>query len=122
VKYDRLEPCKSCPYRRDSPRKLWAPIEFAQLLAADASQFGKVFGCHQERKLDRSEHRVCVGWAIDQKKRDLPSLAFRMLLIMQRGASDWFDKLDVRLPGLFRTLASMCRANGVRVESVSASK
>ena len=51
MKFDRLEPCKSCPYRRDAPRKLWAPIEFAKLLADDASQLGKVYGCHQERKL-----------------------------------------------------------------------
>jgi hypothetical protein len=112
MKFDRLEPCKSCPYRRDAPRKLWAPIEFAKLLADDASQLGKVYGCHQERKLSLAEHRPCVGWAIDQKKRDLPSIAFRILLT-KKTASDWYDKLDVKYRGLFRTLAAMCRANGV---------
>ncbi len=118
MKYDRLEPCKSCPYRRDSPRKLWAPIEFVNLLETDRDPIGKVFGCHQERKLPLAEHRVCVGWAIDQKKRNLPSIAFRMLL-MKEAASDWLDKLDVKQRGLFRTLASMCRANGVLPKSRS---
>ncbi len=113
MKFDRTEPCESCPYRRDTRLKRWDKREFTQLLAHDRSQLGAVYQCHQERLLPESERRPCVGWAIDQKKRSEPSIMFRILLMKSEIAHAWFTKLDVKYPGLFRTLAAMCRANGV---------
>ena len=75
---------------------------------------GAVYQCHQERKLDESEHRPCAGWAIDQKKRNLPSLALRMLLMKSDEACDWLRRLNKKEKGLFRSLGAMCKANGVR--------
>jgi Family of unknown function (DUF6283) len=122
VKFDRTEPCKSCPYRMNAPRKLWSREEFAKLLVMDASETGCIYECHQERKLPESEHRLCAGWAIDQKKRNTPSIMLRMGLMMKVGMGEWFAKLDVRQRGLFRTLEAMCRANGVRSAKKSDSR
>lgn len=113
MKFDRTKPCESCPYRLDAPRKLWSREEFEKLLVMDASERGCIYQCHQERKLPESEHRPCIGWAIDQKKRNTPSIMLRMGLMMKEGMGEWFAKLDVGEPGLFRSLAAMCRANGV---------
>lgn len=113
MKFDRTKPCESCPYRKGAPRKLWAREEFVKLLVMDASSKGCIYQCHQERKLPESEHRPCVGWAIDQKRRNTPSIMLRMGLMLKEGMGEWFANLDVRQPGLFRSLAAMCRANGV---------
>jgi hypothetical protein len=116
MKYDRTEPCKSCPYRRSAPRKLWAPIEFKNLLAQDADPLnGTTFGCHEGRRLppEHPEQRMCIGWLIHQKKNGAPSIMLRMRLIKDAALGDLYEKLDTKLPDLFRTLAAMCRANGV---------
>ena len=78
---------------------------------------GTVFGCHQERKLPLAEHRPCIGWAIDQKRRNTPSIALRLMLIQNHEAARWYAKLDDKAKGLFRSVIAMCRANGVRKRS-----
>ena len=53
-------PCATCPYRTDVPSGVWAPEEYAKLLAYDeetAYQPLSVFLCHQV------DGRVCAGWA-----------------------------------------------------------
>lgn len=119
VKYDRTEPCKSCPYRRDAPRKLWAPVEFENLLRQDADPLhGSTFGCHEGRKLPLAEQRMCVGWMIHQKRNNTPSIMLRLQLRKNAALDDLYAKIDEKMPGLFRTLAAMCRANGVDPKKV----
>lgn len=74
---------------------------------------GSVFGCHQDSKKPRGEARVCVGWAIDQRRRRVPSIAFRILL-MTKAPEGWLDSLHAKGLRLFRTVAAMCRANGIK--------
>jgi glycine/D-amino acid oxidase-like deaminating enzyme len=56
--------------------------------------------------------------AIDQKKRNTPSIMLRMGLMLKEDMGEWFRKLDERQSGLFRTLGAMCRANGVSPEKL----
>jgi hypothetical protein len=116
MKYDRTEPCKSCPYRRDAPRKLWAPAEFINLLRQEADPiYGSTFGCHEGRKLpsDHADQRMCVGWLVHQKRRNTPSIMLRMRLMKDADLDALYARIDERQKGLFRTIESMCRANGV---------
>lgn len=52
-------PCGSCPYRRDVPPGVWAPVEYEKLPAYDADtpfQPSALFLCHQQ------DGRACAGW------------------------------------------------------------
>ena len=118
MKFDRSEPCESCPYRLDAPRRLWHPEEFRNLLRQEADPLnGTVFGCHEGRKLPHDEHRMCVGWLIHQKRNGTPSIQLRLQMIKNEALGELYGRIDEKRPGLFRTLKSMCRANGVRPRS-----
>ena len=110
--WDRSTPCKSCPYRRDSKRGLWHPTEFVNLLRND-HQWGAVFGCHEFNKRPPAEHRPCAGWLLDQQQRGLPNLNLRILLLRDPTARACFAALSSAGLKLYRTIKSMCRANGV---------
>lgn len=64
VQRPAVNPCGSCPYRRDVPSGVWAADEYAKLTEFDGEmhqQAPVTFQCHQH---DRgSEHsRLCAGW------------------------------------------------------------
>ena len=114
MKYDRTEPCKSCPYRRDAPRKLWHKSEFENLLRQEADPiYGATFGCHEGRKLPSEEQRMCIGWLIHQKRNRTPSIQLRLRLMKDDALLELYERIDERYPGLFRSLKTMCRANDV---------
>ena len=114
MKYDRTEPCESCPYRRDAPRRLWHVSEFLNLLRQEADPlYGSTFGCHEGRKLPREDQRMCIGWLMHQKKNGTPSIQLRLQLMKDDALVDLYERIDAKYRGLFRTLGSMCRANGV---------
>jgi hypothetical protein len=113
MKWDRTAPCASCPYRKDAPIGLWHRSEFENLVAQDANEYGgALFGCHEFRKKPRSEHRPCAGWLLDQKRRHVPSIQLRLVLITNESARRCFEAVappkGVRLYG---TIAEMCAAN-----------
>jgi hypothetical protein len=73
----RVNPCESCPYRRDVPSGIWAPEEYAKLQAYDlgtAWQPPQMFYCHT------SPDFVCTGWAVchSKAKRGHELLAVRI--------------------------------------------
>lgn len=54
-----VNPCGSCPYRRDVPSGLWAAEEYEKLSPYDnptGDQPPTVFLCHQQNG------RMCAGW------------------------------------------------------------
>lgn len=53
-------PCRSCPYRCDTPSGVWSPEEYAKLPGFDDNTAFGVFLCHHSR-LGEAE-RVCRGW------------------------------------------------------------
>lgn len=111
------EPCACCPYRKDAPLRHWDRAEFVDLLAADADPMnGAVYGCHNHGKLPPEERGVCVGWLINQRERDLPSIKLRLALHF--GGDGAVAQLkEAHAPegvALYPSIKAMCRANGVR--------
>jgi hypothetical protein len=113
-RYERTTPCTSCPYRKDSKLKLWHKAEFENLLMQDAERFGAMYNCHGEIKKPAVEQGPCIGWLLDQKKRGLPNLNLRVLLMRSEEAAEHFKKISAEGLKMFRSIAAMCRANGVR--------
>lgn len=108
-------PCAKCPYRKDAPLRLWHPDHFRTLLANDADPLGgAVYGCHNDRKREQSERRPCVGWLLDQKKRRVPSIRLRMVVMTSDAAMVCMESIHAAGLKLYGTIKSMCRANGVR--------
>lgn len=111
-------PCENCPYRMDAPRRHWHRSEFENVLASEADMaaggFGTTFGCHKQIDLPQNERGFCAGWALDQQARGVPSIAFRLLLTTDPSASKAFRRLSAAGLTMFKTVAAMCRANGVR--------
>lgn len=104
-------PCKSCPYRKDAPLRLWHRSEFQNLLAHDAEPLGHPFACHKYR--NRPEAPYCAGWILDQKRRGFPSI--RLRLSMRN--PELRKAIEAVTDGghrLWSTIKSMCRANGAR--------
>lgn len=113
--WDARKPCGDCPYRKDAPLKLWHREEFEKLLASENTQFGSIYGCHKQNG------QGCVGWLLDQLRRNCPSISLRLaairddapgrsLVACMKEATDGGHKL-------FPSIEAMCRANGVRRKS-----
>ena len=103
-------PCGNCPYRKDAPREHWHPDEFKKLIASDRSVLGSVFLCHKQNG------HVCVGWLLNQRARNVPSLALRLALMSGPEAKKLNEALRSATDGgheLFDSIEAMCAANGI---------
>lgn len=113
-RWDHRAPCGDCPYRLDAPRGLWHRDEFTQLVAKDRDPIGSIYGCHKQNG------RGCVGWLLNQRARNLPSIALRLALVRGDDAArelhGCIEEAHDGGHGLFESIESMCRANGVAVE------
>jgi hypothetical protein len=108
-------PCENCPYRKDAPTRLWHRSEFEGVLDADADTFGgKVFNCHKHAALTPDQRGFCAGWLLDQKRRGLPSIQLRLILIQEPEAVAALDAVNADGLEMYSTVKGMCRANGVR--------
>ena len=95
--------------------KFWHRSEFENLLANDEDPLnGGVFGCHEDGKKVPEERRMCIGWALDQRKRGLPSIQLRLVLMRNPEANDLMAEANDGGHELYSTMKGMCRANGVR--------
>lgn len=97
-------PCKSCPYRKDTPLQHWDKSEFETLLAKDKEYMGAVYGCHKKNGT------VCKGWLMNQDERNLPCIQLRISLSKQNITREYLDKLKCAVPR-FETVEEMCYAN-----------
>jgi len=78
----------------------------------DAGPTGRTFGCHGEIKKDPKERGVCVGWLLDQRERDVPSIMLRMQLNQSEELREQFEKSrPPRGVKLYESIAEMCEAN-----------
>lgn len=83
-KFDRRHPCGNCPFRQDAPLAYWHPTMYqmlADLAKREEDVHAGVFGCHKDRALPPIERGMCVGWLLDQRARDTPSLSLRLALL-----------------------------------------
>ncbi len=102
--YTRKQPCNSCPYRMDAPRQLWSKVEFELLLENDFSELGVTYGCH------KNDGHICVGFLMDQCKRDLPSIMLRLSLRKNKVDRTYLDALHCKSE-MFGSIEDMCEAN-----------
>jgi hypothetical protein len=102
--YSCKSPCGNCPYRKDAPRQLWAKEEFEGLLKNESSQFGAVYKCHKQNG------SACIGWLINQRDRNLPSIALRISLMKNNVTPEYLESLKSTKP-MFKTVQAMVRAN-----------
>lgn len=114
TRVNMTRPCENCPYRKDAPRRLWHRSEFEGVLAAEQSEFGKVYSCHKQVVLATEERGFCAGWLLDQKKRGLPSIALRLALMHEPNDAAVLKSVNSDGLEMFPTVKAMCRANGVR--------
>lgn len=103
-------PCASCPYRLDAERGAWHPQHYQSVLDGEISPMGTVFGCHEHGNLPPSERGFCAGWLLDQKNRDVPSLALRLMLHGDKEALDAFHEVASDVP-MFPSAAVMATVN-----------
>lgn len=106
-------PCAKCPFQKDAPREHWAYEEYERTLEADRSQLGGLFGCHSHAALPPQRQGFCAGWALDQKRRGVPSIRLRMAMIADPSVEDALRAVTDGGHALFPSIEAMCRANGV---------
>ena len=115
-------PCETCPYRMDARRFHWDRAEFEGVLAAEQEMFGRIYNCHKQAELPKERQGFCAGWLLDQKKRNVPSIALRLALWKDASAVAALKAVTAGGLKLFRSVAAMCRANGVTKAPASAFK
>ncbi len=98
-------PCKNCPYRVDAPLQLWHKDHYIELMANDKDELhGKVYKCH------KNNGSVCIGWLMDQYKRNCPSIQLRLALIRKK--ISWFYLRSLRCKSeMYGTIKDMVSAN-----------
>lgn len=109
VVWDARTPCGDCPYRKDSPPRMWHPEEFRGLLRSEREVMGRVYLCHKQNG------RPCIGWVLDQRERNYPSLALRLECIRDPAAARCAEEAHTGGHPMHPSIEAMCRANGVRV-------
>lgn len=97
-------PCNNCPYRKDAPKALWDRIEFDKLKLNDQVQFGPIYGCHKNNGC------VCVGWLMDQDRRNFPNLNLRMKISRDKITREFLDSLHCSSE-MFESIDEMIKYN-----------
>lgn len=83
-----INPCRSCPYRRDVPAGIWDFDEYVKLPPYDGEtweQPTELFQCHQYPAGD-SQARLCAGWVACHDVDHL--MALRIAGVFGRMADD----------------------------------
>lgn len=110
--HEMTSPCSSCPYRRDAPLAMWSKYEFDNLRMQDGFEFGGAgFDCHGEVAKPQSERGACIGWLLDQRRRNVPSISLRLRLMTNPQLSAQFKSISSGGHALYNSIAEMCEAN-----------
>lgn len=109
-RWTQTKPCEACPYRRDAPTGVWDAAEFENVKAQD-HDFGNTFGCHLDATRPKEDWQPCVGWLADQKRRGVPNIPLRMMLMTTPGAVDVFEAVNENDPKLYASIEEMVAAN-----------
>lgn len=108
---ERRQPCVSCPYRKDAKLAFWHADHFTKLLRDDKDLMGPLYQCHEDGKKPANERGLCVGWMLDQKRRDVPAVMLRLKLSTNEDLRGQFEAISEAGLRLFSSVADMCRAN-----------
>jgi hypothetical protein len=109
------KPCNNCPYRKDAPTEFWHREEFENLLESDADPLnGGIFACHKGKDRPPEERTVCIGWLLDQKNRNIPSIQLRLKLLRDSELVEITEQATGEGLELYDSIEEMCKANGIR--------
>ncbi len=75
------------------------------LIKNDRSEIGKVYNCHNR------DGNICVGWGLNQRDRNTPSIALRLLLRSDPEAARQYGEITDGGHALFGSVEEMCTAN-----------
>jgi hypothetical protein len=102
-------PCGNCPYRKDGTLKLWHKSEYNKLKEIENSQFGSVYKCH------KNNGSICVGWLMKQDENNLPSIALRIALTINKVTREYLNNL--KSPSeLYENIDAMIKANYPKIK------
>ena len=114
MQFEQRTPCVSCPYRKDVRLGFWEASHFVKLLEDDRDPVkGALYLCHEGGKKPREAQGFCIGWLLQQRKKRIPSITLRLLLMKDDNGSAW-AQLDEATSGgaeLYPSLEEMCTAN-----------
>ena len=108
MKMDIVQPCPSCPYRRDAPLAKWHRQHFETLLVQD-HPFGALYACHGTGK--KKTQSFCAGWMLDQLERGLPNLNLRLFLARNNVTDETLDLYQTGDLEMYESLEEMCEEN-----------
>ena len=112
MKYDRRQPCNSCPYRKDAKLGFWHKEHFLTLLANNRNEMhGALYMCHEDGKKPEEERGFCIGWLLDQKSRGVPLIPLRLHLMTSEEARKQYNEVNALKVRLWPSLEQMCMAN-----------
>lgn len=111
---ERTTPCAKCPYRTDAPLAFWHVDHFTAVLIADGDPVGPMWDCHTK------DGGVCVGWALDQRRRDFPNLNLRLAMHFSAALREQLT-VGIHDAGLamYPTVRDMCVANILAIFGIS---
>ena len=69
------------------------------------------FGCHKDRRKPYAERESCVGWLLDQKRKGMPAIALRILLMRNPPAQAQYDECYVEDDDIYNSIDEMLEAN-----------
>lgn len=108
IPFGKKQPCNDCPYRKDAPLKLWAKEEFIKLLEIEHDPIGTKYNCH------KNDGNYCVGWLMNQRAHDVPSVALRLTLMKKNLSWSFLDQFTSPVE-MYKSVVAMCRANFPRI-------
>jgi hypothetical protein len=112
MEYSKKTPCKDCPYRKDAPLQLWDKEEFTDLLKKDRDYLGATYGCHKK------DESVCIGWLMNQDKRNIPSIMLRISLSQKKVTREYLDSLYCKSE-MYDTIEEMALTNYPKIKIIS---
>lgn len=102
-------PCATCPFRTDAPVGMWHPDEYQKLIDAESDYMGIIFSCHKHRRAKK--RGMCAGWLLDQKARNVPSIALRLKLTTDKEALQAYKDVSAKGVSLYSSVFAMARIN-----------
>lgn len=97
MRFERRRPCGNCPFRKEAPIAHWDPREYLRLerierLEGNPGQGG--FACHKDRTKPYADREMCIGWLLDQKRKGMPAIALRVILIDNPEAISQYEECE----------------------------
>lgn len=114
MKHASTSPCANCPFLKTAPLALWDRDEYLKLSDMEEREgdpsVSSMFMCHKGGRLPVKEREPCVGWLLNQRSRNVPSIALRLALGFSEEMQSQFEQLE-GLERCYETVAELVKIN-----------